>query len=129
MGKLWPDKNQSNRIPPGGSFDIYVQVYAAGVTLRGIDAPVVVIPPGQGAGIECQVYYGSVGAFGDSWTNTQTLGMNYNADIDNNDEYKATLSMLQDGLYEYTARCAAAGTANWIWVSDGTGNGKLESGE
>jgi hypothetical protein len=29
------------------------------------------------------------------------------------------------GFYEYTARCAAIGTGTWVWVSDGTDNGKL----
>lgn len=125
MGGLWPDKNQSNSILPGGTFDIYVQVYAPGVTLRGIDGPAVAIPPGQGAGIECQVYYGEVAFFGGSWTNIQTQAMSYNKDIGNNDEYKVTLSTLPAGLYEYTARCAATGTNNWVWVSDGTDNGKL----
>ncbi|HQX12415.1 MAG TPA: hypothetical protein PKY66_18515, partial [Thermoflexales bacterium] len=125
VGKLWPDKDQSNLIPFGGNFDVYVQVYAPGVTLRGIDAPETVIPPGQGAGIECQVYYGEVASFGGSWSNIQTQGMTYFTDQGDNDEYKVTLLTLPPGLYEYTARCAATGTGNWVWVSDGTDNGKL----
>jgi len=116
VSNLWPDKNQTNTFASGGTLDVYAQVYAAGVT----------DPSGQGAGIECQVFWSPVSSFGGAWISPEyTTTMTYNADIGSNDEYKGTLGPLSAGLYEYTARCEGIGANSWVYVSDGTNNGKI----
>ena len=93
--------NQGNFAPAG--FDVYVQVYEAGVT----DGP------GQGPGISCTLHWGR---YGDPW---QDLPMTYNptpgVDVPPaNDEYKATIpkaviEALPPGSYGFTAYCQKAG--------------------
>ena len=109
VGNMWP---ASGNINQGSGFTIYIQVWKDGVTN----------PPGQGAGILCQIYYGSVPSFGGSWSNISTQAMTYNTDIGNNDEYLGVLN-LASGLYEYTCRCSDNGGSTWKW-RDGS-NGQL----
>jgi len=90
--------NENNFAPAG--FDVFVQVYEAGVTPG----------PGQGAGIECYLHWGR---YGQSWTD---LPMTYNTDVGNNDEYratipKATLEALAPGTYGFTTYCKKPGEA------------------
>lgn len=116
VGKLWPDQAQTNTVGSGSMFDVYAQVYKAGVTE----------PSGQGANIECEIYWSPVASFGGAWIATpNTTAMSYNVDIGNNDEYKGTLGPLASGLYEYTARCEVIGQNSWTFVSDATNNGKI----
>lgn len=110
-----------NMFPSGGghsltentNHNIYIQAYKAGVTE----------PAGQGAGINCEVYYGEVAVFGGAWSNITSLPMTYNVDIGNNDEYTAALN-LSAGLYEYTCRCSDDGGATWFW--QGGSNAEVE---
>lgn len=116
VGLLWPDKNQTNIIVSGSTFDVYVQVYKSGIT----------DPTGQGAGIECEIYWSPVSSFGGAWIGSPyTTTTTYNVDKGNNDEYMGTLGPLSAGLYEYTARCEMIGQNSWTFVSDGTNNGKI----
>lgn len=116
VGLLWPDKDQTNTIASGSMFDVYVQVYKSGVT----------DPTGQGAGIECEIYWSPVSSFGGGWIGSPyTTTTTYNVDIGNNDEYKGALGPLSAGLYEYTARCEMIGQNSWTFVSDNTNNGKI----
>ncbi|MBX7212940.1 MAG: hypothetical protein K1X39_02895, partial [Thermoflexales bacterium] len=115
VGALWPNNGQSPSISTAGSLNVYVQVWSSGVTE----------PAGQGAGITCEIHWGSVSSFGASWTNVQDTTMTFNAQSGNNDEYVGVLSGLAAGLYEYTARCASTVTLSWQYVQDGSNNGKL----
>ena len=109
VGNMWPP---NGNIEQGMGFTIYVQVWKDAVTNF----------PGQGAGITCQIYFGSVPNFGGSWSNIMTQNMSYNTDIGNNDEYLGILN-LSSGLYEYTCRCSDNGGSTWTW--QGGSNGQL----
>ncbi|MBM4371695.1 MAG: lamin tail domain-containing protein, partial [Deltaproteobacteria bacterium] len=73
-GEVWPLSGAS--FDDGDAIDVYVQVFKAGVTE----------PAGQGAGIEVALFYQSASAPAPA-----SLPMAYNVDINNNDEYKATI--------------------------------------
>ncbi|MFN3374232.1 MAG: alpha-1,6-glucosidase domain-containing protein, partial [Chloroflexus sp.] len=78
VGLMWPRGGVANAINEGaatGGFDVYVQVYEAGVTEGA----------GQGAGIACYLHWGK---YGSTWND---IAMTYNTDKGNNDEYKATI--------------------------------------
>ena len=112
---MFPGPGSSSTRAEGVPLTIYVQVYKAGVTE----------PPGQGAGIMCQIYYGEVITFGGSWLNTNTINMTYNVDIGNNDEYQGDLTPAA-GNYEFTCRCSDDFGMTWVWVDLGAaGNGQL----
>ncbi len=111
VGLMWPRGgvahaiNEGNFAPTG--FDVYVQVYEAGVTPGA----------GQGAGIECYLHWGQ---YGQAWSNIQ---MTYNTDIGNNDEYRATipqatLNALQPGSYGFTAYCKKTNESGILWKAD-----------
>ena len=110
VGRMFPRGGIVSDIPEGAfapaGFDVFVQVYEAGVT----DSP------GQGAGISCSLHWGE---YGSTWTD---LAMSYNGDIGNNDEYmatipQATLNSLVPGSYGFTAYCEKAGEAK-AWKQD-----------
>lgn len=111
VGNRFPDVGTINE---GESFTIYVQVYEPGITE----------PAGQGAGIDCEIYYGEVSmvGVGDTWTNITSVPMTYNVDIGNNDEYVGTLD-LPEGFYEYKCRCTTDGGV--LWTFDDETNGLL----
>jgi pullulanase-type alpha-1,6-glucosidase len=97
--------NQGAFAPSG--FDVYVQVYEAGVTPG----------TGQGGGIECYLHWGK---YGQSFTD---LAMTYNTDKGNNDEYKATipqatLNGLTPGTYGFTAYCKQTSETGKRWKQD-----------
>lgn len=104
-------------ISEGDSENIYIQAYKSGVTE----------PMGQGAGINCEFYYGEVNNLGvmEAWTNISQLPMIYNVDIGNNDEYRVDVASLEDGLYEYTCRCSDDGGSTWTWAVNPGGNGLM----
>ena len=106
VGNIFPN---GGTITQSESFTIYIQVYKAGVTE----------PSGQGGGIDCEIYYGMVDAFGGSWMNIGSIPMAYNVDIGNNDEYSGTISGFSAGLYEYKCRCTDDGGSNFLF---NTGN-------
>lgn len=111
VGLMWPRGGVAHAINQGGyapsSFDVYVQVYEAGVTPGA----------GQGAGIECFLHWGR---YGETWND---LLMVYNTDIGNNDEYRATipqaaLNALQPGTYGFTAYCKKINESGILWKAD-----------
>ncbi len=111
VGKMWPRGGIAHAIDQGNfapsGFDVYVQVYEAGITNFS----------GQGAGIECYLHWGQ---YGQAWNNLQ---MTYNTDIGNNDEYKATipqatLNTLGPGTYGFTAYCKKTSESGILWKAD-----------
>jgi hypothetical protein len=114
VGNMWPASGSSSTTVQGEEFTIYIQAYKAGVTE----------PGGQGAGINCEIYYGDVNGFGMPWLNVFTQAMTYNLDVGNNDEYIGVISPLA-ALYEFTCRCSDDDGATWTWASQPSGNGLL----
>ncbi len=106
VGGMFPAGGSTTEIQQGtvSSFDVYVQVYKAGVT-PGV---------GQGPGIQCYVHWGPLGG---TWADT---AMAYHQDQGNNDEYKGTLAIgaLPVGTYGFTAYCTD-GTPTWQGAGDG----------
>lgn len=90
---------------------IYGQVWSDGVTNFS----------GQGAGILAQVGYGpqADAPTAPSWLWT---AMAYNVDVGNNDEYMATLTPANAGVFAYTTRFSGDGGATWV-VTDLNGPG------
>lgn len=110
VGNRFPDTGTT---VSGTDFTVYVQVYKAGVTEAG----------GEGPGIDCEIYYGEVTAFGLAWSTISSFPMTYNVDIGNNDEYSGNMN-LGVGLYEYVCRCTDDGGVSWFYDTDGF-NGQL----
>jgi len=106
VGLMWPRGGVANAVSEGsaGNFNVYVQVYEAGVT----DAA------GQGAGIACFLHWGQ---YGQAWSDTP---MSYNADQGNNDEYTAVIpqAALTPGGYGFTAYCQKTAEAGILWKTD-----------
>lgn len=117
VGNLWPASGSTSTIVSGTPFDVYVQVWKEGVT----DSE------GQGLDITCTVHWGKVAAFGGAWGPVSDTPMTYNTDVDNNDEYKATLTP-GPGLYEFTAFCTdlTDDPPTDTWSDLPSGNGKLQ---
>ncbi len=91
---------------------IYGQVYHPTITDK----------YGQGGGIYAQLGYGARGSVPSSigwiWIDAE-----YNGDSGNNDEYKASLKLSDEGHYSYTYRYSFDKT-NWLYAdSDGSDNG------
>jgi pullulanase/glycogen debranching enzyme len=92
----------------GGDFNVYVQVYEAGVTPGA----------GQGANIECFLHWGEYGA---AWTD---IAMVYNPAVTgNNDEYQgtipeATLDALAPGSYGFNTYCKKINEGGILWKTD-----------
>lgn len=112
VGNMWPTEGSQTDLAMPASFTVYVQVYKGGATPGG----------GQGAGVSCTLHWGTVPFFGGSWANVVDTAMVYNADIGNNDEYKATITP-GVGLYEFTAYCTDLTDNQSMW--QGAGSGKL----
>lgn len=113
VGEMFPLGGATHAINRGMPFSIYAQVYKAGVTDSG----------GQGAGIECELRWTEVAAFGDTWGAYTATVMSYNADVGNNDEYLATITPGGPGHYEFTAVCSDDGFATEM--AQGAGHGRL----
>ncbi|MCB0044107.1 MAG: pullulanase-type alpha-1,6-glucosidase [Caldilineaceae bacterium] len=95
-----------------------VEGSAAGLTVYGqVYEPGITEGAGQGAGIECSLHWG---LYGETW---QDQAMSFNVDIDNNDEYMATIdtSTLAPGTYGFTFYCTddSGVTKKWRDGSDG----------
>lgn len=110
VGLMWPRGGVVTGVGEGAAasnFDVYVQVYEAGVTPGG----------GQGAGIDCFLHWGE---YGSTWSD---LPMSYNTSLGNNDEYRATipqatLNGLTPGTYGFTAYCKKTSEAGVLWKTD-----------
>ncbi|WP_333691963.1 pullulanase-type alpha-1,6-glucosidase, partial [Chloroflexus sp.] len=111
VGLMYPRGGIAHAVDQGSfspaGFDVYVQVYEAGVT-PGV---------GQGAGIECFLHWGR---YGQPWND---LPMVYNGDIGNNDEYRATIpraviEALAPGTYGFTAYCKQTAETGRRWKVD-----------
>ena len=111
VGLMFPRGGVANPIAEGSftpaGFDVFVQVYEEGVTPGA----------GQGAGLQCFLHWGE---YGTVWSD---VPMTYNADKDNNDEYKATipqatLNALSPGTYGFTAYCQKTGESGKQWKAD-----------
>ncbi|MFZ5919780.1 MAG: C25 family cysteine peptidase [Chloroflexota bacterium] len=112
VGNMWPTGGLTSTITVGSSFDVYVQVYKAGVTE----------PAGQGVNITCTLHWAPVPYFGGTWGTATDTPMTYNTDIGNNDEYKGTITP-SVGLHEFTVYCTDTTDSTEYW--QGAGNGKL----
>ncbi|MBU1368701.1 MAG: DUF5018 domain-containing protein, partial [Bacteroidetes bacterium] len=87
----WPE---NGNITTADAFNVYAQVYAAGVTDQA----------GQGAGISAWIGYSTEDTDPSTWTNWVVAG--YNSDQGNNDEYTADLgaAISTAGTYYYASR-------------------------
>lgn len=116
VGLMWPRGGVAHPINEGSfapsGFDVYVQVYEAGVTPGG----------GQGGNIECFLHWGE---YGQPWND---IPMVYNTDIGNNDEYRgtipqATLNALPPGSYGFTTYCKKMNESGRYWKLDSYDSG------
>jgi ABC-type cobalt transport system substrate-binding protein/predicted DNA-binding WGR domain protein len=87
----WPE---NGTITTGDAFDVYAQVYSAGVTDQA----------GQGTGITAWIGYSTEDTDPATWTNW--IAASYNGDAGNNDEYTADLGaeIAAAGTYYYASR-------------------------
>jgi len=81
------------------STDVYAQIYIDGVTNF----------PGQGEGITCWIGCSNENTNPNTWTNW--IPATYNADADNNDEYKGVIPQMAKGTYYYASRFQRNGGA------------------
>jgi hypothetical protein len=90
----------NGNITEGGSFDVYAQIYEAGVT----------DPAGQGSGIQAWIGYSTSNTDPSTWTNW--VPATYNTDGGNNDEYMADIGteISTAGTYYYASRFTVNGT-------------------
>ncbi|MES2431414.1 MAG: hypothetical protein V4556_10775, partial [Bacteroidota bacterium] len=105
-------ETNSGTICQTGTYDIYGQVFATGIT----------VGAGIGANVEAQFgYFGSNtnpstwGDVGGNWTTAS-----YNGEIGNNDQFKGTFSSLAPGTYFYTFRYRLNG-CQWQYAGYNTG--------
>ncbi len=87
----WPP---SGAIEPGGDFDVYAQVYSAGITDL----------VGQGSGILSWIGYSTSNTNPSTWTNW--VAASFNGDAGDNDEYLANIGaqINNEGTYYYASR-------------------------
>ncbi len=84
---------QTGTITVGGSYDVYAQVYAPGITSQA----------GQGTGVSAWIGYSTSDSNPNTWTNWVTA--TFNTDAGNNDEYIANIgTALPVGNYYYASR-------------------------
>jgi len=82
----------NGNINEGGTFDVYGQAWEPGVTEA----------PGQAPGLNAWLGYSTSNTNPNTWTNW--VPATFNAQVDNNDEFVATLSGLPVGTYYYAYR-------------------------
>jgi len=98
----------SGTITQGGAFNVYGQVYHAGIT----DSA------GQGSGITAQVGYSTNNTNPNTWTNWAST--TYNGDSGNNDEYVANIgASLAPGTYYYATRYQRTGSTEYVYGGTG----------
>jgi len=90
----------SGNITEGGSFDVYAQIYEAGVTNA----------VGQGSGIQAWIGYSTSNSDPSTWTDW--VPATYNTDVSNNDEYMADIGteISSAGTYYYASKFTVNGT-------------------
>jgi len=102
----------SGSICANGTYDVFGQIYVAGIT----EAPF------AGPGIVAELGYSTLNTNPSTWTNW--TASTFNTQVGNNDEYKATLSGLSAGTYYYAFRYSLNGCSykyggiNGIWNND-----------
>ncbi|MGI5862226.1 MAG: hypothetical protein ACOX6T_09230 [Myxococcales bacterium] len=105
----WPP---SGTVTVGQSFDVYGQVYKAGVTNQ----------PGASPDIESELGYGPANTNGSTDSAWTWLDASFNEDKGANDEYMAQLA-LAEGAYAYAYRFRYQG-GEWTYCDlDGSNNG------
>ncbi len=93
----------SHTMNEGSTFDVYGQVYAAGLTEAA----------GAGTGITAQVGYSTNNTNPDTWTNW--INGAFNTQVGNNDEFKTTWgNNLTPGTYYYATRFRI-GNGAWVY--------------
>ncbi|MEC4005923.1 hypothetical protein OX283_014735, partial [Flavobacterium sp. SUN052] len=105
----------SGTICQSGTFDIYGQVYQAGVTEAA----------GAGAGITAEFGYSTSNTNPSTWTNWSAA--TFNVQSGNNDEYKFTFSPPASGTYYYTFRYRQGSCAN-VYGGYSSGGGGFWNG-
>jgi len=87
-------------ITEGGSFNVYAQIYEAGVTDT----------TGQGSGIQAWIGYSTTNSDPSTWTDW--VPATYNTDVGNNDEYMAEIgsAISSAGTYYYASKFTVNGT-------------------
>jgi len=105
----------SGSITTSSFFDIYLQVYEAGLTEAA----------GQGAGITAWIGYSTSNTNPNTWTNW--VSATFDSQQGNNDEYKATLSGLAAGTYYYASRFKY-GLADYVYGGYSASNGGFWDG-
>ena len=116
VGDMSPAGGSTSVVASGATFTVFVQVWKSGVT----DSA------GQGADINCELWWSEVGFFGGPWISETATAMTYVSDVGNNDRYRVLVSP-PDGLYEFTARCTDETDGQITWQQDG--NGMLSVGQ
>jgi hypothetical protein len=111
VGLMFPRGGVAHAIDEGNftpsGFDVFVRVYEAGWTE----------PEGANPNIACYLHWGK---YGEPFTD---LAMTWNAQLGNDDEYKATipqatLDALEPGTYGFTAYCQKTGETGRAWKQD-----------
>jgi hypothetical protein len=103
---------QSGSICANGTYNVFGQIYAEGITNSG----------GAGPSIIAELGYSTSNTNPSTWTNW--TASTFNTQVGNNDEYKATLSGLSAGTYYYAFRYSLTGCPykyggiNGIWNND-----------
>jgi len=112
----WPE---NGTVDLGLTFNVYAQVYEAGVTNS----------DGQGSGIGAWVGYSSTNS-DPSGTDWAWIPATYNADSGNNDEYVADIgSAITDvGTYYYASRFSNDGGLTYVYGGYSTGGGGFWDG-
>lgn len=93
---------------------VYGQVWIEGVTNTSGATP----------GLLAQLGYGGQGSDPRTWSTW--VGMSFNADVGNNDEFKGALQPTTPGTYSYFTRYSTNGGASWIYGDlNGIGDGSF----
>jgi len=91
----------SGSITSSETYDVYAHVFD----------DIITPPAGQGAGIVAWIGYSTTNTNPETWTDW--LSAIYNTDAGNNDEYFATLSGLDEGIYYYASRFQIVGSSTY----------------
>ena len=95
---------------------VYGLVYEPGITDQ----------PGQGSGITAQLGFGPDGSHPGTWPEANWVEASYNGDVGDHDEYVATITPLESGVFDYAFRFKMEGSPSWIYADldgDDTGGG------
>jgi hypothetical protein len=80
--------------------------------------------PGQGAGITAQLGFGPDGSHPVTWPEPGWVEASYNGDAGDHDEYMATITPIEGGVFDYAFRFRIEGSPTWIYADlDGNDTG------